>query len=168
MVMQRNRMGQLEVCCLNTHKTCMWSELYSLVLLHLCRKKFSLGGNHIPGMKQKYISTIIFTSKLKTVDIWQKKNAYTAKQQGTHRTTCCVQQLTQNSQSLCMSQFIPNPTWFSLSLSLSHARARAHTHTHTHKNSDLIVTNMVHLLLARFRQGSTTLHCSSEDGWRGE
>ena len=148
MVKKRNRTGQLEECCLNTHETCTWSELYSILLLHLRRK--NLGGNHISGMKQKYISTIIFTSKLEIVDIWQKKNAYIAQQQGSHththtHTRTCVQRLTLNSQSLCTSQFIPNLTW----LGWTHARSHSHTHTH---NFDLIITNMVHhLLLARIR-----------------
>jgi len=78
-------------------------------------------------MKQKYISTIIFTSKLEIVDIWQKKNAYIAQQQGTHTHTykdmLCT--MTHSKQSVIMHESIrpqPNLTW---------ANARMHAHTHT-------------------------------------
>jgi len=91
-------------------------------------QKNSLGGNHISGMKQKYISTIIFTSKLEIVDIWQKKNAYIAQQQGTHthKDMCTV---THSKQSVTMHQSVhphPNLTWVN-----AHTHTRPHAHIHT-------------------------------------
>jgi len=82
-------------------------------------------------MKQKYISTIIFTSKLEIVDIWQNKNAYIAQQQGTHTHThthkdmLCT--MTHSKQSVIMHESIcpqPNLTW-------ANARTHARTPTHT-------------------------------------
>jgi hypothetical protein len=119
-------------------KTGLWFELYSLFLRHLCRIKSSLGGNHIPGMKQKYISTVIFTCKLENANRHMtKENAYIHfavsllnNKHGQNNLTCRV---SDTKQSATVHRVKSSPPWLSsLSLSLTHT----HTHTHTQPKSD--------------------------------
>jgi len=136
----------MEECHLNIQKTCLWSELYFLLLLHLCRIKSSLGGNHIVGMKQKYISTIIFTSKLENVNRHlTKENAYihfaVSLLNSKHRQNNLCQ-VSDSKQSVTMRESIPSQPNTALSLSLS----RSHI-----LNSNQMITNMVHLWLAGMR-----------------
>lgn len=121
---------------------------FILYYYSISAEKFSLGGNHISGMKQKYISTIIFTSKLEIVDIWQKKNAYIAQQQGTHTHKDMLCTVTHAKQPVTMHKSIhPQPN-----LTEAHIHKHTYTRPRTHTyNFDLIITNMVHLLLARIR-----------------